>query len=254
MNVYKFVLYFIKFLKAFYVGSCLQALFSPSIVFRYQENCIFVLFSNVDLKYNSIRFDLFMLHMSTWSSRFGSCHDAVDNGAAAEEDSTEDVGDSGRGLVSSIWPKTTGRIFKLVGSGSSSTTVVVPVEPHFSNPPFLVSLPLDVASFPLWDDAEEEDIIDLQVTPEVPFLQESLLMDWAGDEANSGKGLICPSWKTLSMASQTNLYWEGVWIILARWSLIIRVSSRGYTGWFASIKYKADSIKIKTPVRPIPTI
>ena len=65
MNVYKFVLYFIKFLKSFYVESCLQALFSPSIVFRYQENCIFVLFSNVDLKYNSIRFDLFMLHMST---------------------------------------------------------------------------------------------------------------------------------------------------------------------------------------------
>ena len=36
------------------------------------------------------------------------CHDAVDNGAAAEDDSWDDTGDSGRGEESSMCPSTTG--------------------------------------------------------------------------------------------------------------------------------------------------
>ena len=41
-------------------------------------------------------------------------------------------------------------------------------------------------------------------------------------------------------------------IIIARWSLMDRTISRGYTGWLASIRHKAVSMRTRTPVRPIP--
>lgn len=44
----------------------------------------------------------------------------------------------------------------------------------------------------------------------------------------------------------------GVCIIITRWSRICRTISSGYTGSFASIRHMAVSIKIRTPVRPIP--
>ena len=196
--------------------------------------------------------------ISTWSSPIFSCHEAVDNGAAAaEEDSWDDDGDSALG-DSSMWPTITGSTFNAVASDSSISTVadvVAPMPPHIANTPFLASFPLDITSLPLWFDADEEVMTDLQLTPPETFLHDSVLFrDCAGDDANSGKGLIWPSWKTFSMAWQTNRYWAGVWIMLARWSLMMRVNSKGYTGWFASIRYKADSIKISTPVRPIPKI
>ena len=190
------------------------------------------------------------------------CHDAVDNGAAAEDDSWDDTGDSGRGEESSICPSTTGNTSNEVWCGSKSTTVVgIPISLFLSDTTILLSLlpSLEITSLvsfstSLWLDVDEDaDITDLHVM--FVLLQESLLLtDWAGeeDEANSGRGLIWPSWKTLSMAWQTNLYCAGVWIMLARWSLMMRVNSSGYTGWLASIKYNADSIKIRTPVRPMP--
>jgi len=52
----------------------------------------------------------------------------------------------------------------------------------------------------------------------------------------SSSGFTYPSWYTLSIASQTNLYWPLVCMSIARWSLICLTISSGYTGWFASIK------------------
>ena len=48
--------------------------------------------------------------MLAWSPLNDSrcCHEVVDNGAAAEDDSWDDTGDSGRGDESSICPSTTG--------------------------------------------------------------------------------------------------------------------------------------------------
>ena len=48
--------------------------------------------------------------MLAWSPLNDSrrCHEVVDNGAAAEDDSWDDTGDSGRGDESSICPMTTG--------------------------------------------------------------------------------------------------------------------------------------------------
>ena len=48
--------------------------------------------------------------MLAWSPLNDSrcCHEVVDNGAAAEDDSWDDTGDSGRGDESPICPITTG--------------------------------------------------------------------------------------------------------------------------------------------------
>lgn len=46
----------------------------------------------------------------------------------------------------------------------------------------------------------------------------------------------------------------GVWIIMARWSLMVLTISRGYTGWPHSIKHRAVSMVIRTPVRPMPAL
>lgn len=46
----------------------------------------------------------------------------------------------------------------------------------------------------------------------------------------------------------------GVWIIMALWSLMVLTISRGYTGWPHSIKHRAVSMVIRTPVRPMPAL
>lgn len=71
--------------------------------------------------------------------------------------------------------------------------------------------------------AEENQDAKVRGGPEdEPLLQFGEV--WA---ANSGSGVIIPSWKTFKTDSHTNWYWLEVWIISGRCERILLTMSRG---------------------------
>lgn len=87
--------------------------------------------------------------------------------------------------------------------------------------------------------------LEINATVMVAFLRRAL-----HNLAFLGLGQICEK----CLIHKSGFALTGVWIIIARWSLMVLTMSNGYTDWLRSIRHIAVSMVMRTPVRPIPAL